>query len=320
MNVAIMCSGGDCSGMNPAIKRFIEYSLEKNKTPYLIYNGLEGMIEGKIKKASLKEASGIIFRGGTVIGSSRSKRFYEYRYRKKAYEELKKRGIERVVVLGGDGSFKAMKIFYDEFGMPFSGVPATIDNDIALNSYSLGVDTALNIIRRAIDEIRDTASSFKRGFVIETMGRGCGYLAAVSALAGGAEICLIPEVRYSLDSIKKRLQKEFSEGRGYCLAVVSEALDISVKLKEWMQECFDIETRVTVLGHTQRGGNPTVYDRLMAYEFTTYALECEEKEAIIVYDNGRFETKKATCVIESKYQMDAKILDFVKRLSGVVRH
>ena len=102
--------------------------------------------------------------------------------------------------------------------------------------------------------------------------------------------------------------------------VVSEALDISVKLKEWMQECFDIETRVTVLGHTQRGGNPTVYDRLMAYEFTTYALECEEKEAIIVYDNGRFETKKATCVIESDYQMDAKILDFVKRLSGVVRH
>ncbi len=317
MKVAIMCSGGDSSGMNPAIKRFIEYSFELGFEPYLIYDGLEGMIDGNIKKASYKDAAGIIFRGGTIIGSSRSKRFYKYEYRKKAYEELKKRGIKRLMVLGGNGSFKALDIFSQEFELFYSGVPATIDNDIPLNEYTLGTDTALNIIRHACDEIRDTSSSFRRGSIIETMGRECGYLALVSALSGGAEICLVPEIEYDLDSIKKRLLKEFSEGRRYLIAIVAEGVGISSYLREWLENEIGIESRVTVLGHVQRGGNPTVFDRLMAYEFVTIGLNNLAKNinGVVVYNSGKFGLRDIDEINAATYKIDSMLLKFGERLS-----
>ena len=318
MKVAIMCSGGDSSGMNPAIKRFIEYSFQLGFEPYLIYDGLEGMIDGNIKKASYSDAAGIIFRGGTVIGSSRSKRFYEYEYRKKAFEELDKRGIKSLMVLGGNGSFKALDIFSKEFPIFYSGIPATIDNDIALNEYTLGTDTALNVIRHACDEIRDTSSSFKRGSIIETMGRECGYLALVSALSAGAEICLVPEIEFNLSSIKKRLLKEFKEGRRYLIAIVAEGVGITHYLKEWLEVEIGIESRATVLGHVQRGGSPTVFDRLMAYEFVTIGLEnlAKRVNGVVVYNNGSFGLKDIDEINSAKYQIKPMLLKFGERLAN----
>jgi len=190
-NIAILCSGGDVSGMNPALKHFVEYSLQKNLKPFFIYDGFEGLIDDDIKEASYCDVAGIITRGGTKIGSARSVRFMKKEFRKIAKQNLNKHKIDMLVVLGGDGSFRGLDIFYKEHGVKFCGIPSTIDNDINGTDYSLGVDTALNIIKTSIDAIRDTASSFKRAFVIETMGRDCGYLALVSHLTSGSELCLI---------------------------------------------------------------------------------------------------------------------------------
>ena len=318
MNIAILTSGGDSSGMNPAIKKFVEYSYLKNHTPYFIYDGLEGLIEGKIKKASFKDVSGIIFRGGTIIRSSRSKRWYEKTYRKQAYENLKKHGIDALVILGGDGSFRALDVFYKDFKVPFMGIPATIDNDIPLNDYTIGTDTALIVIRHAIDEIRDTASSFARAFVIEVMGRECGYLALTSAVANGAEMCLIPEVEYSLENLKKRYLNEIKNGRGYFIAIVAEGLKITDKIKEWFEKEIGFEARSTILGHIQRGGSPTVFERLTAAEFIVKAIDHIESspDKIVTHKNGEFILKDLNEIITSKYALNPEMLKIAAPLMG----
>ncbi|WP_457562195.1 6-phosphofructokinase [Caminibacter pacificus] len=319
MNIAILTSGGDSSGMNPAIKKFVECCYEKNYTPYFIYDGLEGMIDGKIKKASYKDVAGIIYRGGTIIRSSRSKRWYEKKYRKIAYENIKNNKIDALIILGGDGSFRALDVFYDEFKVPFMGIPATIDNDIPLNEYTIGVDTALNVIREAVDDIRDTASSFSRAFVIETMGRECGYLALTSAVANGAEMCLIPEVKYNLDNLKKRYLDEIKNGRSYFLAIVAEGLNISYKIKEWFEKEIGFESRVTILGHIQRGGSPTVIERLRAAEFIKTALDNIEKnpDKIVTYYDNKFVLRDLKEIVNSKYELDENMLALAKKLMGI---
>ncbi|HEY9191142.1 MAG TPA: 6-phosphofructokinase [Sulfurovum sp.] len=311
-NIAILCSGGDVSGMNAALKRFVEYSLAKGLKPFFVHNGYEGLIDDTITEAGYKDVAGIIVNGGTRIRSSRSKRFMEEKYRRQAIENLNKHDIGYLVVLGGDGSFKGMqKLGEESSGIRFCGIPATIDNDIAGTEYCLGVDTALNVIKFAIDSIRDTASSFSRAFVIEAMGRECGYLALVSALTSGAEMCLIPEIPYDLDAYKKRFQKQIKEGREYFIAVVSEALNNSQEVAKWFEEEIGMESRVMVLGHMQRGGNPTVYDRLMAFHFVTQAIDgmLEGKQnTVICYSQGGFEHKEIEEVAFKKYQMNAELL------------
>lgn len=311
-NIAILCSGGDVSGMNAALKRFVEYSLSKGMKPFFVHNGYEGLIDDTIIEAGYKDVAGIIVNGGTKIRSSRSKRFMEEKYRRQAIENLNKHDIGYLVVLGGDGSFKGMqKLGEESSGIRFCGIPATIDNDIAGTEYCLGVDTALNVIKFAIDSIRDTASSFSRAFVIEAMGRECGYLALVSALTSGAEMCLIPEIPYDLDAYKKRFQKQIKEGREYFIAVVSEALKNSQQVAQWFEEEIGMESRVMVLGHMQRGGNPTVHDRLMAFHFVTQAIDgmLEGKQStVICYSQGGFEHKHIEEVAFKKYQMDAELL------------
>lgn len=319
MNIAILTSGGDSSGMNPAIKKFVEYSYYKNFTPYFIYDGLEGLIDGKIKKAELKDVCGIIYRGGTVIRSSRSRRWFDKNYRKQAYENIKKHKIDALVVLGGDGSFKALDVFYRDFRIPFMGIPATIDNDIPLNDYTIGVDTALNVIRHATDEIRDTASSFARAFVIEVMGRECGYLALTSAVANGAEMCLIPEVEYNLENLKKKYLDEIKHGRNYFIAIVAEGLKVTDKIKNWFEKEIGFECRTTILGHIQRGGNPTVRERLRAAEFITYALEniLTNPNKIITVFKNTFVLRNIEEIVNGRYTLEQDMLKLAKPLMGV---
>ncbi len=312
MALAIICSGGDAPGMNPAIKKFVDYVYKCNETPYFIFDGLEGMIDGKIKKATHEDVAGIIHNGGAIIGSSRSKRFYEKKYRKQAWENLQEHNITGVVVLGGDGSYNAFGILSQEFPINFVGIPTTIDNDIYGTEYCLGVDTALNVIRSAVDNIRDTASTFRRAFIVETMGRECGYLAAVTALSSGAEICLIPEMHFNQEAATKHLKTELEKGRRYILAIVAEGTGKTQVLKEWMEKELNIETRITVLGHIQRGGNPTVHDRIMAFEFTLRAvdmlLENGSVQKAIGYQKGNFTTLDIETVNNGNYTIPEHIL------------
>ena len=311
-NIAILCSGGDVSGMNAALKRFVEYAIAKGLTPYFVECGYEGLIDNDIKQASYCDVAGIISRGGTKIHTSRSTRFMDESYRKQALDNLNAHNITYVVVLGGDGSFKGMQELSDESSnIRFAGIPSTIDNDIAGTEYCLGVDTALNVIKYAIDSIRDTASSFKRAFVVEAMGRECGYLALVSALTSGAEMCLIPEIPYELENYKERFKKEMKEGREYFIAVVSEALNNSEEISQWFEEEVGAESRVMVLGHIQRGGNPTVYDRLMAFHFVTHAIDGlldGYKSSVICYNDGGFNHKQIEDVAFKKYQINQGLL------------
>ena len=312
-NFAILCSGGDAPGMNPAIKKFVDYIYKLGATPYLVYDGLEGLIDAKIQKANHADVAGILHRGGTVIRSSRSKRFFEKSYREMAYNNLKVHDIEALVVLGGDGSFRAMDVFSKEFGINFVGIPATIDNDIYKTEYSLGVDTALNVIRDAIDKIKDTASSFNRAFVVEVMGRECGYLAGVSAMVSGAEVCLVPEVVFDKAKATSRLQEEFAKGRNYLLAIVAEGCNATKEVQEWIEKSFEIETRVSVLGHIQRGGNPSVYDRMMAFEFVVQAVDRlfnnKKTAEVVVYDTTEFLFVDIAEVVQKKNTIPQHIVE-----------
>jgi len=310
-NIAILCSGGDVSGMNPAIKRFVEYSFKKGLKPYFIYSGFDGLIDNEIKAATYADVTGIIHRGGTKIFSARSSRFKEKKFRAIAANNLKKLNIDKLVVLGGDGSFRGIDIFFQEHGIAFCGIPSTIDNDINGTQYCLGVDTALNVIKMATDNVRDTASSFKRAFVIEVMGRDCGYLALVSALTSGAEMCLIPEIPYSLDALKKRYLKEVEQGRNYFIAIVAEGLNNSEMISRWFEEELGFESRVTTLGHIQRGGNPTVRERLMAYQFSTYAIDallCGNNASVICYNNAQFDFKNIDKINAKTYEIEENLL------------
>lgn len=316
--IAIMTSGGDSAGMNPAVKCCVEYSRSKGYEPYLIYDGLRGLIDDNIQLATRELCSGMLHRGGTLLRSSRSKRFFEFQYRQQAFENLDRRGINKLIVIGGDGSFRALNQFYHDFRIPFAGIPATIDNDIPGTDYCLGVDTALNMIRQSVDSIRDTASSFSRAFVIEVMGRHCGYLAMVSALSSGAEICLIPEMPYDLASIGARLMEDKKRGRTHVLAITAEGTRMSEHLTRWMTDSLGMDARLTVLGHVQRGGSPTVHDRIMAYKFSVAAVEslhAGESNAIMTYREGSFGCLPIEAVTDSKYQMDPALLALCQPLS-----
>ena len=318
MAFAIMCSGGDAPGMNSAIKKFVDYTSKLGIDAYFIYDGLEGLIDNKIKKAHHSDVAGILHRGGTIIRSSRSKRFFEYQYRKQAYSNLNLHDIKGIVVLGGDGSFRAMDVFSSEFDVNFVGVPATIDNDIYGTEYCIGVDTSLNVIRDALDKIRDTSSSFSRAFIVEVMGRDCGYLAVVSAMSSGAEICIIPEVEFDTKVLEKRLLGEINNGRNYILAIVSEGTKKTTEVYKWIESSLGLEVRVSILGHIQRGGNPTVYDRMMAFDFTIDAVDYlnshSDSNKVVVYNKGEFSFMEIDDVVSNKYELPKRYLEALNYL------
>ncbi len=318
MALAIICSGGDAPGMNPAIKKFVDIVYEKGRQPYFIYDGLEGLIDGKIVKAQHKDVAGIVHRGGAIIRSSRSKRFFEHKYREEAFRNLQKHDIDSVVVLGGDGSFRALNVMSQEFPIKFVGIPTTIDNDIYGTDTCIGVDTALNVIRGALDNIRDTASTFNRAFVVEVMGRECGYLAVVSAATSGAEICLIPEVDFNWEVAKKHLKSEIENGRKYVLSIVAEGTKLTNDLALWLEDEIGMETRVTILGHVQRGGSPTVTDRMLAFEFVIKAVEhlhsSKESNKVVTLEKGEYILKDISEVTSSKYTISPSLLALLNNL------
>jgi 6-phosphofructokinase 1 len=317
-SIGILTSGGDSAGMNPAVRCAVEYARSQGLKTHLIYDGLCGMHDDKIVPASRDLVSGILHRGGTVLRSSRSPGFFDYEYRKTAAENLKKHGVDKLIVIGGDGSFRALNQFYNDFGIPFAGIPGTIDNDIAGTDYCLGVDTALNVIRHSVDSIRDTASSFSRAFVVEVMGRHCGYLAMSTAIACGAEVCLVPEIPYDLNTIGARLLADIADGRRYILAIVAEGTKMSEYLARWINDSIGMEARLTVLGHVQRGGSPTVHDRMMAYKFAVNAIDAlmaGHTNSVMVYRKGSFGEVPIHEVTDTHYKLDPQLLKLAENLA-----
>lgn len=274
--IAVLTSGGDAPGMNAAVRAVVRKAIFEGIEVAGIYNGYQGLIEGKIKPMELGTVGDIIQRGGTMLRSARCPEFREAEGREKAVQQIKAHGIEGLVVIGGDGSFRgAYELTL--LGIPCVGVPATIDNDIKGTDFTIGFDTALNTIIEAIDKIRDTATSHERSFIIEVMGRDAGDLALWAGLAGGAETILIPEEKFEVPDIIERLESGTGRGKKHSIIVVAEGVMSAHELATILQEQGNIETRVSVLGHIQRGGSPSGRDRVIASQFGARAVEVLKK-------------------------------------------
>jgi 6-phosphofructokinase 1 len=272
--IAVMTSGGDAPGMNAAVRAVVRTGLEHGVEVYGIRQAYAGLLTGDMQLLTSREVSGILQRGGTILQTARNEEFKTPAGQKKALRNLNERGIEGVVVIGGDGSLRgAIKL--QELGVPVVGVPASIDNDIWGTDMAIGVDTALNTILDAIDRLRDTATSHNRCFIIEVMGRSCGYLALMGGILGGAEIVIIPEHEVSMKEVGRSLEDAYIRGKNHAIAVIAEGASYSAndlaKSLEGLSVGFEI--RLTILGHTQRGGSPTAYDRLLATSMGVEAVE-----------------------------------------------
>ena len=270
--IAVLTSGGDCSGMNATVRAVVRAGLASGLDIIGIQKGYQGLIDRLYETMTTRSVSNVLQRGGTFLQSARCKEMRTDAGLHLACENLKGMGVDGLIVIGGDGSLRGGYAIHQQ-GIPVIGIPASIDNDIAYTDLSLGVDTALNNIVRAVDNLKDTASSHDRAFVVETMGRNCGYLAVASAIAAGAEYSLIPEQPYDLDNICEDLRRRYREGRSNSIIMVAEGAGKAEDIANQIKDRIGFETRVTVLGHYQRGGSPSVFDRLIAARFGQAAVE-----------------------------------------------
>ena len=270
--IAVLTSGGDCSRMNAAIRAVVRSGLSNNLEVIGIQKGYQGLIDQQYELLTTKSVSGKLQVGGTFLQSARCLEMFEEPGRRQAVKTLEGMGAEGLVVIGGDGSHRGAYELQKR-GVPVIAIPASIDNDIPFTDMSLGVDTALNNILHAVDCLKDTASSHDRTFVVETMGRDCGYLALVSGIACGAEYALIPESAYDIDEIGKHLLRRFQEGRDNSIIMVAEGAGKAQDIADQIKDRIGFETRIMVLGHYQRGGSPSSFDRLLAARFGVTAVE-----------------------------------------------
>jgi 6-phosphofructokinase 1 len=260
--IAVLTSGGDASGMNAAIRAVVRSGIYKNMDVYGVHHGYEGLITGQLEKMSRGSVADIIQRGGTILQTSRSEAFKTDEGRQTAKRVLDQLGIEHLVVIGGNGSFKGGYEF-SKLGINVIGIPATIDNDIVYTN-SIGFDTAVNTVLEAINRIRDTATSHGRIFVIEVMGRDCGELALTAGVAGGAESILIPEIENDLEEVIDKINQGNRRGKLHSIILVAEGVYDVMELRQYIEAKTGHDTRVTILGHIQRGGPPTAVDRILA--------------------------------------------------------
>ncbi|MES2590091.1 MAG: 6-phosphofructokinase [Bacteroidota bacterium] len=273
--IAFLTSGGDSPGMNACIRAIVKACLFHEITPYAISNGYKGMIENQIEEFNYSHVNNIIQLGGTIIGTSRSEKFKEKKYRDVAISNLRDLNIDGLIVIGGDGTFTGATVLSSEMNIPIIGIPGTIDNDIYGTDHTIGFDTALNTIISAVDKIRDTATSHHRIFFIEVMGRHSGYLALNAAIASGAESVLIPEHITNIEELARQIKIQ-NKGERSSIVIVAEgddsggSLEIMKKVKPFLP---DYDFKSTVLGHIQRGGSPSAFDRILATKMGVYAVD-----------------------------------------------
>lgn len=270
--IAVMTSGGDAPGMNAAIRAVVRSGIHYGYEVYGVYFGYKGLCEGNIKKLNRYDVSRIIKSGGTMLGSARFPEFAQKEVREKAVKQLQDLGIEALVVIGGDGTYKGAQAL-SEMGIKCIGLPGTIDNDISSTDYTIGFFTALQTAVDSIDRLRDTSMSHNRCSIVEVMGRECGDLALYSGIAGGSEFLITPEIGFEKQLLFDKIKESYNNKRYHSLVIVTEnMLDVD-KLATEIEEYTGYETRATVLGHVQRGGDPSVFDRVLATEMGEFAVE-----------------------------------------------
>ena len=318
--IAVLTSGGDAPGMNAAIRSVVRCGIDKGWEVYGVKLGYAGLLHGNMAELGRRDVGGIMQHGGTVLGSARCLEFKTEAGQKEAIRMLNQRGIEALVVIGGNGSQTGAYALH-KLGFPVVGVASTIDNDLYGSDTTIGVDTALNIAIEAMDRLKVTASSHQRAFLLEVMGRNCGYLALMTGIAGGAESIVIPEIETDPEELAQKLIKAYEKGKEHALIVVAEGAKYDANgLMDYFathQERLGFEVRATILGHTQRGGTPSAYDRILATRLGAAAVEFLAEGKFGVLSGWEKGVSKATPleeVVNGKKQLDMKLLE----LAGVL--
>ncbi|MCX7758149.1 MAG: 6-phosphofructokinase [bacterium] len=323
MKVGILTSGGDSSGMNAAIRSAVRTAKDKNIQIIGFIQGLKGILDDKFVELDDRSVSGIIEKGGTFLQSSREPRFFDYQYRKIAYQKLNQNGIDWLIIIGGNGSFNAAHKFITESNIKVVGITGTIDNDIYGTEYTLGYDTALNTATQAIDKIRDTAYSFGRIFIVEVMGRDYGLLPLDIAFATGSELVLIPEYKIPTKTIAQKVHLYKSKGKKHVIIVLSEGYcsafelekELSPLLKGYSQE---YELKICVLGHIQRGGAPTSYDRIFGTLSGQKAIELivEDKNGYFIgLKNNKIQPIEIELAVKNKKSLEHSLVSLLEEIS-----
>lgn len=319
--IAVFTSGGDSSGMNAAIRAVVRTSIFHGVEVMGIYRGLEGMIDGDFIDLDVRSVAKIIHTGGTILKSARSKEFMYKEGRQKAFDNLKTHQIDGVIAIGGDGTFTGMHVFYKEFGIPIVGLPGTIDNDIFGTDNTIGFDTACNNAMNAIDKIRDTATSHNRLFFIEVMGRDAGFIALRCAIADGAKAVMLPETHMEPEELYAKIKKGEKDHKTSNIVIVSEgnkngnAQQLAEMIKK-MDDAFDI--KATVLGHLQRGGTPTVYDRLIASRVGVAGVEAlldGRKDIMVGIVNDKILFTPLKKAVKEHHNLNDELLKVIEKLS-----
>jgi 6-phosphofructokinase 1 len=319
--IAVFTSGGDAPGMNAALRAVVRAAIYYNKEVYGITRGYEGMIDGDIVKLGARSVGNILQRGGTILKTARSEAFRTPQGREKAFQNLKKNGIDSLVAIGGDGTFSGLHKFWQEFKVPSICVPGTIDNDLAGTEFTIGYDTATNTAVEAIDKIRDTALSHNRLFFIEVMGRNSGYIAINSGIAGGAVATIIPEESMTIEQLFDKLDEGEKTNRKSSLVVVAEgsklggALELAKKFSE-RNNYFDI--KVTILGHLQRGGAPSYFDRVLASKMGIAAVEGllnGQSDVMVGIKNNHIVYNPFDVIMSQHHEIDSELIRIAKILS-----
>ena len=319
--IAVLTSGGDAPGMNAAIRSVVRTGLDRDFEVFGVRNGYQGLIAGDLVPLGARDVSNIIQRGGTVLGSARCAEFKTEEGRRKALLELNGRGIDGLVVIGGNGSQTAAYAL-SQTGFPVVGVASTIDNDLFGSEITIGVDTALNIALEAIDRLKVTASSLQRAFLVEVMGRGCGYLALMAGIAGGAEAVVIPEVATDPEAIAAELRAAYERGKAHAVMVVAEGARYNAEAMarhfEEHRDRLGFELRVTTLGHVQRGGTPGAFDRLLATRLGAAATEHlarDEHGFLLGLLKGEVVATPLADVVEKRKPLDLRLLELAQVLA-----
>ena len=313
--IAVLTSGGDSPGMNTALRAVVRTCAYNNIECIGVFRGFQGLINDEIKVLDTRSVRGIINRGGTMLYSARSKEFRSKEGRTKAFENIKKHNIDALVIIGGDGSFTGGMIFQKEFNIPVIGIPGTIDNDLFGTTHTLGYDTALNTVMEAIDKIRDTAISHDRLFFVEVMGRDAGHIALNSGIAIGAQEILIPEQNKGIDELILSLKKSKKAGKTSSIVVVAEGdktgSNVFELAKSVEQKFPDYEIKVSVLGHMQRGGSPSCFDRVLATRMGVKAVESlldGDFSKMVGVDQGKITLTPLKSALKGKSKINSELL------------
>jgi len=315
-SISLLTSGGDSPGMNAAARAVVRTAVYEGVKVWGINNGYKGMIEDDMRELNGRSVSDLIQRGGTFLGTARSEEFKTEAGRKTALKNLKKHGIEGVVIIGGDGSLTGGALL-EKMGMPIVGLPGTIDNDVWGTDYTIGADTAANTIVDAINKLRDTASAHRRIILIEVMGRKSGWLAMTAGIAGGAEYILVPEVKMDLDDMCCELRESYERGKRYSIIVVAEGAGSAAGIGKIVAARTGIETRVSVLGHIQRGGSPTVEDRMKASmlgEKAALALMNGVSNVVFGFDAGKVVEINLADAVHNQKTLDPELVRLARVL------